>query len=544
MAAKNTSSSSTADSASEQRVRIFDTTLRDGQQCPGAGMSIERNLEYADLAADLRVDILEAGFPSASELDFTIVREIAERYAARSESPTVAGLCQLREEQVEKTIEALMPATKNSRAMLHVYLPVGEELMPASLGERASDKAGLVKDVYRLVRLAAQAGCEVEFSPEGYSKMGENFDFTTDTIRAAVEAGATVINCPDTIGGGCQFQGADYFVELMNRHAAIIAREFPGRKIIWSTHCHNDFGLAVQNSINAVFQGPARQIEGCINGIGERAGNAALEQCIMIIKHFGRQVSPASPFTTGIRTEYLGKVCDFVASQMLPRQPHWPVTGDNSAKHSSGGHTNAILRNPLAYQPFDPKEVGKEISFIFGPLSGGNHAKSIIEERGYKCEESEKATIAQFLKNRYADRRKGVTDEEVMKGYFAYRSPIRPDQIDYAKSSNRASVTLTGSFFGKEGEMVASHDGRDSALAALKQAIDTAFGPIQILSHRSRSDSKGISAKSVSSIVISDEHGCQYEGTGADQDIEISAMRALVDAVNRAYVERNFKVQN
>ncbi|MFN8390600.1 MAG: alpha-isopropylmalate synthase regulatory domain-containing protein [Bdellovibrionota bacterium] len=525
----------------DRHVRIFDTTLRDGQQCPGAAMSFENNLEYVRLASELGVDVLEAGFPSASAVDFEIVHTIARDFSGNANSPIIAGLCQLREEQIDRTIEALLPAVPHKKALLHVYLPVGKELMPASLGERANDKAKLVKEVYDFVRKAAQAGCEVEYSPEGYSRMDENFDFVTDTIRAAVEAGAHVINCPDTIGGGCVFQGEEYFVNKMQQHANIIAKEYPGRSVIWSAHCHNDFGLATQNSVNAVFYGPCRQIEGCFNGIGERAGNAALEQCIMIIRHFAKYVDKENPYYTNIRTEHLQQVCDFVSKNMLPRQPHWPVTGDNAAKHSSGGHTNAVLKNPLAYQPFDPKEVGKEISMLFGPLSGGNHAKAIVEKAGYRCSNEEKAEMAQFIKNLYATRRKGITDDELMKGYFRYRSPIQVEQIDYSKSSNKSSVQITGKFFSYEGTFTEEHEGKDSALAALKKGVDRYFGPIQIQSHRSKSDSAGINANSISKIVIADEQNNTFEGVGADQDIEVSAMRALVDAVNRAYIERNYR---
>ena len=136
-----------------------------------------------------------------------------------------------------------------------------------------------------MVKIAGDAGCEVEFSPEGYSRMRKNFDFTTELFRAAIQAGATIINCPDTIGGACLIQGKDYFVENMKKHAQLMKHEFPNIQIMWSAHCHNDFGLAVQNTINAVFKGPARQIEGCINGIGERAGNAALRTV-----HYANQV--------------------------------------------------------------------------------------------------------------------------------------------------------------------------------------------------------------------------------------------------------------
>ena len=293
--------------------------------------------------------------------------------------------------------------------------PVDPELMKASLGSYAEDKQGIVRDVYELVKMAHEAGCEVQFSPEGYSRMGENFGFTRDLIMAAVEGGATVINCPDTIGGASSLEGNDYFVEHMKRHCSIINEAFPYKNIEWSVHCHNDYGLAVQNTINAVFDGPATQIEGCINGVGERAGNASLEQCIMLIDQFGsNQEQSGKQFFTGVNLGKIQEISDFIAVHMLDRQAHWPVTGENAARHSSGGHTNAILKNPMAYQPFDPKVVGKDISFTFGPLSGGNHARSVIEDSGFICTDGEKAKIAQFIKDRSKDRRKDISDKELV----------------------------------------------------------------------------------------------------------------------------------
>ena len=524
-------------------VKIFDTTLRDGQQCPGAGMSFENNLAYARLAHQLRVDVLEAGFPSASKLDFEIVNTIAKELAPQAGSPVIAGLCQLRSEQIDKTIESLLPTVPYRKGRLHVYLPVDPKLMAASLGEeRASNKKMLVDELHQLVARAASAGLEVEFSPEGYSRVGENFDFCTDLIRAAVAAGATTINCPDTIGGASRLQGPGYFVENMKRHAEIIAREFPRMEVIWSTHCHNDFGLAVDNSLNAVFSGPARQIEGCINGVGERAGNASLEQCVMIIRHFAEcQANGEKPIHCGVRPEYFTQISDFVKHHMLPRQPHLPIIGENATRHSSGGHTNAILKDPAAYQPFDPAEVGGEISFSFGPLSGGNHARSIILSKGFTCTDGEKAVIAQFVKDLYRERRKGITDEELLEGYFEYRKPIRIEHFDYSKREDKATVTLQGEFFDRKGLITAEIGGRDSALAALKTIVDKEISGLEIISHRSESESSGISAVSVSYVVIQNGAGECFEGRGQDQDIEISAMKALLDAANRAYVSLKFR---
>lgn len=404
---------------SDNRIYIFDTTLRDGQQSPGAGMSVENNLRYADYADLLRVDVLEAGFPAASATDAQIVKTIAERMKDKNSSMIIAGLCQLREAQLIKTMEALQPSLKAKKARVHTYVPVDPNLMQASLGtELANNPSKIVEEVHRLIAIATKAGFEVEFSAEGYSRMANHFDFTTDLFRAAVEAGVRVINCPDTIGGAARIEGEHYFVRHMQQHADIIKKEFPDSDIIWSAHCHNDFGLALDNSIDAVVAGPARQLEGCINGIGERAGNLALEQCVMYFKEFGDKENREKPYYTNVDVQYLKTVSDFIAENMLPRQPHSPIVGDNAARHTSGGHINAILKNPLVYQPFDPKAIGSDVTFCFGPFSGGNHAKQIIEKHGYTCGDDEKAAIAQAIKELYHDRRKGITDEELIAGYL------------------------------------------------------------------------------------------------------------------------------
>lgn len=532
----------------KEKIIIFDTTLRDGQQCPGAGMSFEDNLHYARLAHNVGIDIIEAGFPAASELDFKIVNEISkllttDEFLNKKKSPIIASLCQLRDGQVDKTIEALSPAVKAKKAKMHVYLPVDPKLMEASLGELASKKDVLIKNVFDFCKRAIDAGLMVEFSPEGYSKVGSNFDFCTDLIRAAVSAGADTINCPDTIGGAYRYQGQNYFVNLMQKHADIIKSEFSDKNIVWSAHCHNDFGLAVENSINAVFEGPARQIEGCFNGIGERAGNAALEQCIMIIKEFSA-LHEDIEFYTEVNTEAIKEISDFISKKMLPRQPHWPVSGINAAKHSSGGHTNAILKNPRVYQPFDPKAVGQQITFLFGPLSGGNHAMSIIKEHGYKCKEKEKVEISNFLKSLYSDRRKGITDEELMEGYYKYRSPINIDEIDYWRTKNNSVVELTGEFFGESGTIKEELEGKDSALATLKQAIDKRYDEIQIDHYQSESVGSGIHARSLCKITVLTNDEVLATGSAEDQDINKSAMLALIDAVNKVYIEKYYRIKN
>ncbi len=526
----------------DQRIFIFDTTLRDGQQSPGAGMSFEDNLTYAQHAHELGIDILEAGFPAASQHDFNIVEAISMRMAEQASPMTIAALCQLREEQVIRSMQALQPSLRIGKARLHTYVPVDPHLMQASLGKLAQNYQQIIADVYRLVKLAVGAGFEVEFTPEGYSRLQHNFDFTTEVIRAAVSAGARVINCPDTIGGASRWQRQDYFVDNMQKHADIIAQEFPGRDIIWSTHCHNDLGLALDNTMTSVFTGPARQIEGCINGVGERAGNVSLEQCIMVIEQFGKQVDPIHPFYTNICLEKLTVISDFIAEKMLARQPHFPITGKNAARHSSGGHTNAILKNPMAYQPFDPKQVGNNISFVFGPLSGGNHVKDILEKNGYLCQHKEKAVIAQAMKDRFVDRRKGVTDEELIMGYQEYRAPIKVEKIDCAKDdAGKLTLHIHGQFFSEQ-DIIIYHTGANSALAALDSAVKKHLPSIEITDYRSNACAGNtIHAKCNSTVVISLDNSKSYIGKAMDADITLSAIYAYVHAVNQAYINRYYQ---
>ncbi len=522
-------------------IQILDTTLRDGQQCPGAGMSFEKNIAYAKLMVELGIDVLEAGFPSASDLDFEIVNTIAMECASKDANTIISSLCQLREPQIDRTIEALLPAQKVERARLHVYVPGEPHLMEASLGKYAQNKPKIIEDTYALVTRAAKSGLEVEFTVEGYSRIGDNFDFATDLFRAAIQGGATIMNCPDTIGGACRLQGKDYFVENMRQHRDLMLAEFPEHALCWSAHCHNDYGLALDNSMNAVFSGVATQVEGCFNGIGERAGNVALEQCVMYIKHFGHYYDDKNPLFTKVKTENLQKVSDFIHQNMLPRQPHWPITGDNAARHTSGGHTNAVLANPLAYQPFDPKEVGKEITFVFGPMSGGNHAQATIQQAGYRCEDNEKAQIAQFIKTFYFERRKGITDEELIVAYKAFRSPIKAENFAYNKTSEGASLTIDGEFFTLPDGVTIKYEGQGSAMTALHKRIAEFMPGLCIENYQSQSIGKGVNALSEATIDISFGNKACYQGIASDQDIEISALKALVSAVNSAYIEINCK---
>lgn len=526
--------------ASSTKIDILDTTLRDGQQSPGAGMSFADNLRYAHLAHKLNVDILEAGFPSASTTDFNIVQQISTDMASINSAMIISGLCQLREDQVDKTMTALMPSLAKQRGRIHIYVPVDPQLMAASLGKLADNKPLIIANVVKLISLMVNSGFEVEFSPEGYSRQQDNFAFTTELIVAAVSAGATIINCPDTIGGASRYEGESYFINKIKHHAAIIKQQFPQKNITWSAHCHNDFGNALDNTLTGVFEGIITQIEGCINGIGERAGNLALEQCIMNIYKFGNLPNLEHKIHTNINLAYLKEISDFVAAKMLPRQHHWPITGQNATAHTSGGHINAILRNPLVYQPFDPKDIGSTISLVFGPLSGSNHAQQIITTHGYICNDNEKVSITQAIKDYYSDRRKGITEEELIDAYRIYRAPIKLEHISYAKDTDdTTTLSIVGKFFDKQSLSI-SYKSRGSALSAINQAIIEYFPQVIVEDYSSRSAGQGIDALCVSNILVSLGENQNFSGSASDEDIEISAIKALIIAVNAAYIETKY----
>lgn len=521
------------------QIYILDTTLRDGQQSPGAGMSFEDNIAYANIAHKLRIDILEAGFPSASKADFAIVNQISKNMAKINSPMIISSLCQMREDQVIKTMSALEPSLAIKKARIHIYVPVDPELMGASLGKLAEDKPAIIAEIHRLIKMMYERGFEVEFTPEGYSRQRENFNFVTELIRAAIKGGATIINCPDTIGGASRFQGDEYFVNSMKKHKEIMKNEFPDKEIIWSMHCHNDYGTALDNSLTGVFSGGARQIEGCINGVGERAGNVALEQCIMMIRQFGKT---NNNLYTNVDIRYLKEASDFIAERMLPRQPHSPIVGKNSAAHTSGGHINAILNNPLAYQPFNPEDIGSEISFVFGPLSGSNHAQQIIKKFNYICDDHEKTIITQAIKDLYSERRKGITDEELLLGYKNYRAPIKLEDLSYAKDgSGKTSVTFHGQFFNDK-DISIEYQGKGSALSALNNAVSNHFGKITVIDYSSHSSGQTVESTCISKIIV-EFNDKNYHGEAEDDDIEISALKSFINAVNNAYIEENYKLK-
>jgi len=352
-------------------VHIFDTTLRDGEQSPGFSMNTEEKIRMARQLAALYVDVIEAGFPIASHGDLEAVRQVAREIR----TVPIAALARAKREDVDAAIQALEPAAESR---LHVFLATSDLHLRVKLNitrEQAIEAIG------SMVRYGRQHVGEVEFSAEDAGRT--DIDFLCEVCRVAVEAGATILNLPDTVGYAVPEEYGAMFMKV---------REYLGdpEGITLSAHCHDDLGLAVANSLAAVRAG-VRQIECTVNGIGERAGNASLEEVVVALavrkESFG--------VTTGIRLEEL-----FPASRMLSEitgahvAPNKAIVGSNAFAHEAGIHQDGIIKNPLTYEIISPQSVGVPArSLVLGKHSGRNALRLSLRDLGYEASDTELAEV-------------------------------------------------------------------------------------------------------------------------------------------------------
>jgi 2-isopropylmalate synthase len=332
-------------------VIIFDTTLRDGEQSPGCSMNAEEKLRMARQLDRLGVDVIEAGFPISSDGDFEAVRAIA----ASVRRPVIAGLARARREDIERAWQALQHA---ARPRIHIFLATSDihlqhklKITRAECLEQARSSVAFAKTLCR----------DVEFSPEDATR--SDLDFLCEVVQAVVDAGATTVNIPDTVGYTTPAEFADLIHALRKRVRGI-------DKVIISAHCHNDLGLAVANSLAAVGAG-ARQVECTINGIGERAGNASLEEIVVAMK-----VRPERfPYQTGVDTERLYPISQMLSEiTSVPVQPNKAIIGRNAFAHEAGIHQDGVLKNPLTYEIMTPQSVGVPDSQLVLGKHSGRHA--------------------------------------------------------------------------------------------------------------------------------------------------------------------------
>jgi len=375
----------------KERIAVFDTTLRDGEQSPGCSMDLAEKVRMARQLESLGVDIIEAGFPIASEGDFAAVKAVARE----CRNLTVAALCRTSEADVLRAAAALEHA---AHPRIHTFVATSDLHLEFKLRKSRSE---VIEMTAQAVALAREFADDVEFSAEDATR--SDVDYLCEVFATAIEAGATVINVPDTVG----YTMPTEFARLVHRIRDQVVGD---RDVIISVHCHDDLGLAVANSLAAIDSG-ARQVECTINGIGERAGNASLEEIAMALKVRADQL----PYETGIHTQEL-----YPTSQLLsaiigcPVQPNKAIVGRNAFAHEAGIHQHGVISNPLCYEIMTPESVGVPANNLVLGKHSGRHALALrYEDLGYAMEPAEVDAIYHRFSS-LADRKKRIYDQDLI----------------------------------------------------------------------------------------------------------------------------------
>jgi 2-isopropylmalate synthase len=506
------------------RIIIFDTTLRDGEQCPGAAMNPREKLEVARQLARLGVDVIEAGFPVASEGDFASVQQIAREIRG----PTICGLARCVPKDIDAAGNAIKPAGKRGR--IHVFLGTSKLHREFKLGKVQSE---IIRLAIESVQRAKGFVDDVEFSPEDASRT--ELDFLVKVVEAAIEAGATTINMPDTTGYATPTE-----YENMFRH--VIANARGANKVIFSAHCHDDLGLAVANAIAAV-QGGARQVEGTINGIGERAGNTALEEFVMAIRTRGdifRGLHSGLKLKEIVKTSRLvSRMCSFP----VPRNK--AIVGANAFAHGSGIHQDGILKKRETYEIMNPLDVGWGITEL--PLtkhSGRAAVASRLKHLGFKMSEADVAAIFARFKE-VGDKKKFVYDDDLAALVEGQITEVPETwSLDYLSvtSGNQTVPTATVRLkrpVGNNGEVLQDAGIGDGPVDAALKAIDRLTQTRgKLMDYSLRAVSQGKDALGEVTVKVDFGTGEQVTGKGASTDVIEASARAYLNAVNRHLCEQ------
>ncbi|MDX2028286.1 MAG: 2-isopropylmalate synthase [Alphaproteobacteria bacterium] len=500
-----------------QRVIIFDTTLRDGEQSPGAAMNLEEKLRIARILEELGVDVMEAGFPVASKGDFEAVHEIAKTI----KNSTVCGLARAQVGDIERAAEAIKPA---SLGRIHTFISTSPLHMKFKLQMEPEKVLQAVTDS---VTLARKLCGDVEWSAEDGSRT--EHDFLCRTVEAAIKAGAQTINIPDTVGYTTPQEYAALIAMLVNRVPNI-------DKAILSTHCHNDLGLAVANSLAGVISG-ARQVECTINGLGERAGNAALEEIVMAL----RVRQDLMPFTTNIKTEMITKASHLVSSITgFAVQPNKAIVGANAFAHESGIHQDGMIKNRQTYEIMTPQSVGlAKTSLKLGKLSGRNAFRTKLQELGYELGDNALNDAFERFKA-LADRKKEIFDEDIM--------ALVDDEVAHAHDRIRfVSLEVhAGSKGPQTAKLEIETDGKtQSATATGNGPVDAIFNAIKhLIPHQAHLQLYQVTAVTHGTDAQADvtvrleEEGRTVNGQSADPDTLVASARAYIHALNKLAVKR------
>jgi 2-isopropylmalate synthase len=502
----------------DNRVIIFDTTLRDGEQSPGFSMNLDEKIRMAETLAELGVDVLEAGFPIASIGDFESVKRIAETVRG----PVIAGLARTAREDIQRAAEAVKSA---ERKRIHVFLSTSPLHMKYKL---RMEPDAVLELASTSVTFARNFVDDVEWSAEDGSRTEP--DFLCRCVEAAIKAGATTINIPDTVG---------YAVPEDMEHIFRMLRErVPGgEKIIFSTHCHNDLGLAVANTLAAV-RGGARQIECTINGIGERAGNASLEEVVMAI----RTRQDQHPYHNNIVTPNIIRTSKLLATITgFDVQPNKAIVGRNAFAHESGIHQDGVLKNAATYEIMTPESVGlQKNSLVMGKHSGRAAFRDKLFVLGYG-DLGDNALNDAFRRFKdLADRKKivydddivALVDDEVMRDH----QHIKFVSLElYAGSKTKPRAILELEVDGITQSAEATGDGPVDATFNAIHAIFPHQAELRLFSVGAVTEGTDAQARCT---VRLEESGKLVDGQGADTDTIVAAARAYLHALNKLMVKR------
>jgi len=498
------------------RVIIFDTTLRDGEQSPGFSMNTVEKLEMARQLARLQVDVIEAGFPISSDEDFEATREVAKQVGTLENAPTVCGLSRVGLADIDRCWEAVKYARK---PRIHTFVATSDIHLKYKLRK---SRAEVLKAAVDAVRHAKGYCEDVEFSPEDASR--SDFDYMCDVLSAVIEAGAKTINIPDTVGYAIPREWGERIARIREKVRGM-------EKVILSVHCHNDLGQAVANSLTAIMNG-ARQVECTINGIGERAGNASLEEIVMALRtrkdFFG--------VDTGVKTEEI-----FKTSRLLSHitgihvQPNKAIVGENAFAHEAGIHQDGVLKEKLTYEIMRPEDIGRPSNkLVLGKHSGRHALAARLKDLGFDLSGPDLDRAFKAFKD-LADRKKEVFDEDLMaivtdeaaQGAIGY-------ELEYLHVISGTGVVPSATVkLKKEGQVFQDSGVGDGPVDAVLNAIDAVTGMKGRLQDYSlRAATSGKDAIGEVSMKV-DFDGTIVWGKGASTDVIEASARAYLSALNR-----------
>jgi 2-isopropylmalate synthase len=511
----------TDEASDSDRVIIFDTTLRDGEQSPGASMNLEEKLQIAEVLEGMGVDVIEAGFPIASAGDFECVHQIAQVV----KDSTVCGLARATKPDIERCAEAIKPANSGR---IHTFIATSPLHMEFKLQMEPDDVYQAIIDSVSYARSFTD---NVEWSCEDGSRT--EHDFLCRCVEAAIDAGAGTINIPDTVGYALPNEFAELITMLKNRVPNI-------DKAIISVHCHNDLGLGVANSLAAVAAG-ARQIECTINGLGERAGNAAMEEIVMALK----TRSDLMPYASGVETEEIMRASRLVSTVTgFNVQPNKAIVGANAFAHEAGIHQDGMLKHSGTYEIMTPESVGlNESSLVLGKHSGRHAFQEKLKELGFNLGDNALQDAFKRFKD-LADIKKDVFDEDLVAlvNDEAVRANDRIKlgslEIICGNVHAEPKATLELIVDGKAATCTATGDGPvDAAFNAIKQLFQHSA---RLKLYQVHAVTGGTDAQAVVTVRL-EEDGRSVNGQGADTDTMVASVWAYVNALNKLLVKREKK---